>query len=318
MAQIESMLIIVLFLIELACMFFFFPKIYYYLSTRLSINFITAWKRYILINVILVMISPTIIGIICAYNIETAINAYINTLVNVPYLSTIHIVISICSIFIYAGNICKTKKASEIGLLLTVLGLVFCWLSTIIILGIINPRPITVSIPTLVFLYLDFNGFVPLIEAILWHDFFSGEFGISWNIDKIKKLLKKGDELYNEVPEFKKFIDDSDSRKPLGKKAISIKLITVDEAYQYAFGWVTQKSVIVFWDKPKIIVARRCFETGNEYGMFTENILQIFIYIKIKEGYEQVDIETSLFPIKKSRRRKIILEKETLKVLDDL
>ncbi len=318
MAQIESMLIIVLFLIDLACMFFFFPKIYYYLSARLSIFFITAWKRYILINVILVMISPTIIGMMYAYNTETAINAYINTLVEVPYLSTIHIVISVCSIFIYAGKRCKTKKASGIGLLLTVLGLVFYWLSTIIMLGKINTRPITVSIPALVFFYLDFNCFVPLIEAILWHDFFSGEFGISWNIDKIKKLLKRGDELFNEVPEFKKFIDDSASRKPLGKKSISIKLITVDEAYQYAFGWVTQKSVIVYSEKPRIIVARRCFETGNEYQMYTENILQTFIYIKIKEGYGQVDIEISLFPLKKFKLRKNILEKETLKVLNEL
>jgi hypothetical protein len=169
----------------------------------------------------------------------------------------------------------------------------------------------------MIFFSLFLNSFVPFLQATIWQDFFSGKFGNILNINKIKKTLKKGDELYNEVPDFKKFVDELDSKEPLGKKATSIKMITVDEAYQYACEWITQKSVIVFWDRPKVIVARRCFETLSKYRQLTEDILQVFIYIKFKEGYGQVDIETSLFPIKKTRWRKSILEK-TLKVLDEL
>lgn len=138
------------------------------------------------------------------------------------------------------------------------------------------------------------------------------------NTDKIKKLLKKGDELFNEISEIRKFITNSDSMKPLGKKTISIKMITIDEAYQFAYEWVSKKSIIVFWNKPKVILARRCFITIGGYQSFTENILPTFIYIKIIEGYGQVDVDVSLFPLKKWIPRKKILEEKTLKILNEI
>ena len=317
MTTLDGIMIIVFLLIELACIFYFFPKIYYYLSGKLSINFFMAWERFILINVILMMISPIITGIMVANNIETTIHTYVSTLTTAPYLSIIHIINSVCLVYIYAGKRCKTKKASRTGAILTGLGLASCWLSIILILKIINPPPTTN--PLMIFdLYFFFNCIVALIEAFSWFDFYSGEFRYTLNTDKIKKLLKKGDELFNEISEIRKFITNSDSMKPLGKKTISIKMITIDEAYQFAYEWVSKKSIIVFWNKPKVILARRCFITIGGYQSFTENILPTFIYIKIIEGYGQVDVDVSLFPLKKWIRRKKILEEKTLKILNEI
>jgi hypothetical protein len=143
MTTLDGIMIIVFLLIELACIFYFFPKIYYYLSGKLSINFFMAWERFILINVILMMISPIITGIMVANNIETTIHTYVSTLTTAPYLSIIHIINSVCLVYIYAGKRCKTKKASRTGAILTGLGLASCWLSIILILKIINPPPTT-------------------------------------------------------------------------------------------------------------------------------------------------------------------------------
>jgi len=291
---------------------FLFPEIYYRLSAKMSINILTAWKRYMVICVILVMTSPLIYCITFSENFETALNIYVNSLVNAPYFSLILVVLSICSIYVYHGNFRKTRKASIMGSLLASLNCAFYFLATIFI----NLHGVLDYFSIMIFTCLFMNAcFIPY-QAVSWQDFFSGKFGNEVSIGRIRKTLKKGDELYNEVPEFRKFVDEIDAIEPLGKKTISIKMATVDEAYQYAWEWVTRKSVVVFWDRPKVIIARRCFEPTYEYGPVTEDIIRIFIVIKIKEGDGQVDIETSLFPIKETKWEKPAREK-TLKVLDE-
>jgi hypothetical protein len=294
--------------------FFLVPRIYYHLTNKFSVNSLKAWRLYIVFNLLLTLISPIIIGFMGLGDINEAINAYIS----VPFLSLSSIIVSASLLYIFYNEHIWSSKISLLTNTLVILNILLFWLTVIFMkAGNLLSEGIVGYLFGLLFFYLFFNPFGTWIDVIVWNDIFSGKFEVLWSLEKVKKVMVKGNELYDVIPEFKKMVDGVTLKKSWGNRLVTFNLSSVDESYQKVYEWIRKKTFVVYLDKPNRIIARKSFVTGGRYNALSDKIPPVFLDCKVGHSGLNSEITLSIYPVDNYNIIPKIYEQRILDIIND-